>query len=284
MNIIAKKQYGVIGDPISHTQSPAIHKFFAAQLKQDINYKAFHITQHELKNFIHEFQDKGGEGLNITLPHKTAVMEYVDEINPRAERAGAINTLIFNKNKIIGDNTDGIGLINDLEKNFHQKIKNKNVLILGAGGASHGIISPLLERSPSSLTVANRNSSKAINLVSQFQQHPLLNGIGINELDATQTFDIIINATSIGITSKTIDFPSFIISKHSVCYDLSYQMDPTPFMKWCMENNAQCAIQGWGMLIEQASESYYLWRQIKPDTSSLLQQLNINASSQVLQR
>jgi len=284
MNIIAKKQYGVIGDPISHTQSPAIHKFFAVQLKQEINYKAFHTTQNEIKNFIHEFQDKGGEGLNITLPHKTAVMEYVDEINPRAERAGAINTLIFNKNKIIGDNTDGIGLINDLEKNFHQKIKNKNVLILGAGGASHGIISPLLERSPSSLTVANRNSSRAIKLVSQFQQHPLLNGIGINELDATQTLDIIINATSIGITSKTIDFPSFIISKHSVCYDLSYQMDPTPFMKWCMENNAQCAIQGWGMLIEQASESYYLWRKIKPDTSSLLQQLGINASSQVLRR
>ena len=284
MNIIAKEQYGVIGDPVSHSQSPAIHNLFASQLNQTINYKTFHVIQDELKQFIAEYKNKGGKGLNVTLPHKTAVMEYADEVSSRAAQAGAVNTLLFDENKIIGDNTDGIGLISDLENNFHQNIKNKHILIIGAGGASRGIISPLMEKKPSSLTIANRTSSRANQLVSRFQQYLNIDACGIDALDPNNSYDIIINATSAGITSTSIDFPCFIINENSVCYDLSYHLKPTPFMKWSMDNNAYCAIQGWGMLIEQAAESYSLWRHIKPDTSSILKQLKINASSQVLRR
>ena len=284
MNIIAKEQYGVLGDPISHSQSPAIHNLFASQLHQTINYKAFHVIQDELKKFIAEYKKRGGKGLNVTLPHKTAVMEYIDEISPRAAKAGAVNTLIFDENKIIGDNTDGIGLINDLENNFHHNIKNKNILIIGAGGASRGIISPLMEKEPSSLTITNRTASKANRLVSRFQQYLNIDACGIDALKPNQPYDIIINATSAAITSTSIDFPCFIIAKNTICYDLSYESSPTQFMLWAMKNGAECAIQGWGMLIEQAAESYLIWKKIRPDTSAILKQLNINASSQVLRR
>ncbi len=282
--LTSTEQYGVIGDPISHSQSPRIHKFFAKQLGQNINYKAYHVTADKLESFIIEFQNKGGKGLNITLPHKTSVLNCTDEISSRAMEAGAINTLIINDKKIIGDNTDGIGLINDLEINFNQPLENKRVLVLGAGGAALGILNPLLKRKPNLILVANRSASKTKIITSKFKLNSTLDACGINDLESNQTFDIIINATSIGVTKQSINFPSFIISEDTICYDLSYSYEPTLFMQWSMENKAKLAIQGWGMLIEQAAASYFLWRNKKPNTSTLLEQLNISASSQVLRR
>ena len=282
--LTSTEQYGVIGDPISHSQSPSIHKFFAKQLGQNINYKAYHVTADKLESFIIEFQNKGGKGLNITLPHKTSVLNCTDEISSRAMEAGAINTLIINDKKIIGDNTDGIGLINDLEINFNQPLENKRVLVLGAGGATLGILNPLLKRKPNLILVANRSASKTKIITSKFKLNSTLDACGINDLESNQTFDIIINATSIGVTKQSINFPSFIISEDTICYDLSYSYEPTLFMQWSMENKAKLAIQGWGMLIEQAAASYFLWRNKKPNTSTLLEQLNISASSQVLRR
>ena len=282
--LTSTEQYGVIGDPISHSQSPSIHKFFAKQLGQNINYKAYHVTADKLESFIIEFQNKGGKGLNITLPHKTSVLNCTDEISSRAMEAGAINTLIINDKKIIGDNTDGIGLINDLEINFNQPLENKRVLVLGAGGAALGILNPLLKRKPKLILVANRSVSKTKIITSKFKLNSTLDACGINDLESNQTFDIIINATSIGVTKQSINFPSFIISEDTICYDLSYSYEPTLFMHWSMENKAKLAIQGWGMLIEQAAASYFLWRNRKPNTSTLLEQLNISASSQVLRR
>ena len=282
--LTSKEQYGVIGDPISHSQSPSIHKFFAKQLGQNINYKAYHVTADKLESFIIEFQNKGGKGLNVTLPHKTSVLNCTDEISSRAMEAGAINTLIINDKKIIGDNTDGIGLINDLEINFNQPLENKRVLILGAGGAALGILNPLLKRKPKLILVANRSASKTKIITSKFKLNSTLDACGINDLESNQMFDIIINATSIGVTKQSINFPSFIISEDTICYDLSYSYEPTLFMHWSMENKAKLAIQGWGMLIEQAAASYFLWRNRKPNTSTLLEQLNISASSQVLRR
>ena len=282
--LTSKEQYGVIGDPISHSQSPSIHKFFAKQLGQNINYKAYHVPADKLESFIIEFQNKGGKGLNITLPHKTSVLNCTDEISSRAMEAGAINTLIINDKKIIGDNTDGIGLINDLEINFNQPLENKRVLILGAGGAALGILNPLLKRKPKLILVANRSASKTKIITSKFKLNSTLDACGINDLESNQMFDIIINATSIGVTKQSINFPSFIISEDTICYDLSYSYEPTLFMHWSMENKAKLAIQGWGMLIEQAAASYFLWRNKKPNTSTLLEQLNISASSQVLRR
>ena len=282
--LTSTEQYGVIGDPISHSQSPSIHKFFAKQLGQNINYKAYHVTADKLESFIIEFQNKGGKGLNITLPHKTSVLNCTDEISSRAMEAGAINTLIINDKKIIGDNTDGIGLINDLEINFNQPLENKRVLVLGAGGATLGILNPLLKRKPKLILVANRSASKTKIITSKFKLNSTLDACGINDLESNQMFDIIINATSIGVTKQSINFPSFIISEDTICYDLSYSYEPTLFMHWSMENKAKLAIQGWGMLIEQAAASYFLWRNRKPNTSTLLEQLNISASSQVLRR
>ena len=282
--LTSTEQYGVIGDPISHSQSPSIHKFFANQLGQNINYKAYHVPADKLESFIIEFQNKGGKGLNVTLPHKTSVLNCTDEISSRAMEAGAINTLIINDKKIIGDNTDGIGLINDLEINFNQPLENKRVLILGAGGAALGILNPLLKRKPKLILVANRSASKTKIITSKFKLNSTLDACGINDLESNQTFDIIINATSIGVTKQSINFPSFIISEDTICYDLSYSYEPTLFMHWSMENKAKLAIQGWGMLIEQAAASYFLWRNRKPNTSTLLEQLNISASSQVLRR
>ena len=282
--LTSTEQYGVIGDPISHSQSPSIHKFFAKQLGQNINYKAYHVTADKLESFIIEFQNKGGKGLNITLPHKTSVLNCTDEISSRAMEAGAINTLIINDKKIIGDNTDGIGLINDLEINFNQPLENKRVLVLGAGGAALGILNPLLKRKPKLILVANRSASKTKIITSKFKLNSTLDACGINDLESNQTFDIIINATSIGVTKQSINFPSFIISEDTICYDLSYSYEPTLFMQWSMENKAKLAIQGWGMLIEQAAASYFLWRNKKPNSSTLLEQLNISASSQVLRR
>ena len=282
--LTSKEQYGVIGDPISHSQSPSIHKFFAKQLGQNINYKAYHVPADKLESFIIEFQNKGGKGLNVTLPHKTSVLNCTDEISSRAMEAGAINTLIINDKKIIGDNTDGIGLINDLEINFNQPLENKRVLVLGAGGAALGILNPLLKRKPKLILVANRSASKTKIITSKFKLNSTLDACGINDLESNQTFDIIINATSIGVTKQSINFPSFIISEDTICYDLSYSYEPTLFMRWSMENKAKLAIQGWGMLIEQAAASYFLWRNKKPNTSTLLEQLNISASSQVLRR
>ena len=282
--LTSTEQYGVIGDPISHSQSPSIHKFFAKQLGQNINYKAYHVPADKLESFIIEFQNKGGKGLNVTLPHKTSVLNCTDEISSRAMEAGAINTLIINDKKIIGDNTDGIGLINDLEINFNQPLENKRVLVLGAGGAALGILNPLLKRKPKLILVANRSASKTKIITSKFKLNSTLDACGINDLESNQTFDIIINATSIGVTKQSINFPSFIISEDTICYDLSYSYEPTLFMQWSMENKAKLAIQGWGMLIEQAAASYFLWRNKKPNTSTLLEQLNISASSQVLRR
>jgi shikimate dehydrogenase len=282
--LTSTEQYGVIGDPISHSQSPSIHKFFAKQLGQNINYKAYHVPADKLESFIIEFQNKGGKGLNVTLPHKTSVLNCTDEISSRAMEAGAINTLIINDKKIIGDNTDGIGLINDLEINFNQPLENKRVLVLGAGGAALGILNPLLKRKPKLILVANRSVSKTKIITSKFKLNSTLDACGINDLESNQMFDIIINATSIGVTKQSINFPSFIISEDTICYDLSYSYEPTLFMHWSMENKAKLAIQGWGMLIEQAAASYFLWRNRKPNTSTLLEQLNISASSQVLRR
>ena len=263
--LTSTEQYGVIGDPISHSQSPSIHKFFAKQLGQNINYKAYHVTADKLESFIIEFQNKGGKGLNITLPHKTSVLNCTDEISSRAMEAGAINTLIINDKKIIGDNTDGIGLINDLEINFNQPLENKRVLVLGAGGAALGILNPLLKRKPKLILVANRSASKTKIITSKFKLNSTLDACGINDLESNQTFDIIINATSIGVTKQSINFPSFIISEDTICYDLSYSYEPTLFMQWSMENKAKLAIQGWGMLIEQAAASYFLRRNKKPN-------------------
>ena len=284
MNNKLKEKYGVIGDPISHSWSPGIHKLFAQQFNEKIDYNKYHIKADNLKQFIIDFHSSGGRGLNITLPHKMSAMNSVSVLSPNAIQAKAINTIYFNGNEIIGDNTDGIGLIADLCNNFQVEIKNKKILILGAGGAVRGIIGSLIKENPSHIEIANRTISHAEKISKDFSNEASIKTCTIEELNEKGNFDLIINAISFDTNNKDIALSKNIISKSSICYDLSYNSSPTQFMLWAMKNGANFAIQGWGMLIEQAAESYLIWKKIRPDTSAILKQLNVTSSSQILRR
>jgi shikimate dehydrogenase len=284
MNNKLKEKYGVIGDPISHSRSPEIHKLFAQQFNEKIDYNKYHIKADNLKQFIIDFHSSGGRGLNITLPHKMSAMNSVSVLSPNAIQAKAINTIYFNGNEIIGDNTDGIGLIADLRNNFQVEIKNKKILILGAGGAVRGIIGSLIKENPSHIEIANRTISHAEKISKDFSNEASIKICTIEELNEKGNFDLIINAISFDTNNKDIALSKNIISKSSICYDLSYNSSPTQFMLWAMKNGANFAIQGWGMLIEQAAESYLIWKKIRPDTSAILKQINVTSSSQILRR
>jgi shikimate dehydrogenase len=284
MNNKLKEKYGVIGDPISHSRSPEIHKLFAQQFNEKIDYNKYHIKADNLKQFIIDFHSSGGRGLNITLPHKMSAMNSVNVLSPNAIQAKAINTIYFNGNEIIGDNTDGIGLIADLRNNFQVEIKNKKILILGAGGAVRGIIGSLIKENPSHIEIANRTISHAEKISKDFSNEASIKTCAIEELNEKGNFDLIINAISFDTNNKDIALSKNIISKSSICYDLSYNSSPTQFMLWAMKNGANFAIQGWGMLIEQAAESYLIWKKIRPDTSAILKQINVTSSSQILRR
>jgi shikimate dehydrogenase len=284
MNNKLKEKYGVIGDPISHSRSPEIHKLFAQQFNEKIDYNKYHIKTDNLKQFIIDFHSSGGRGLNITLPHKISAMNSVSVLSPNAIQAKAINTIYFNGNEIIGDNTDGIGLIADLRNNFQVEIKNKKILILGAGGAVRGIIGSLIKENPSHIEIANRTISHAEEISKDFSNEASIKTCTIEELNEKGNFDLIINAISFDTNNKDIALSKNIISKSSICYDLSYNSSPTQFMLWAMKNGANFAIQGWGMLIEQAAESYLIWKKIRPDTSAILKQINVTSSSQILRR
>ena len=277
-------KYGVIGDPISHSRSPEIHKLFSMQSNEKIEYEKYHVKTENLERFITEFHRNDGKGLNITLPHKVTAMSFVDEVSKNALNANAINTIIFKDGKLIGDNTDGIGLVNDLEKNFNIDIESQKILILGAGGAVRGILGPLNKKNPSHIEVSNRTLENAKNLASDFSSYMPINVCELDDLKKKGSYDLVINAISFDMNHSEINLPKNVISDSTICYDLSYDSLPTKFMEWSMEYGAKKAIQGWGMLVEQAAESYYLWKNIRPDTSSILEQLEITASSQVLQR
>ena len=284
MNNNLKEKYGVIGDPISHSRSPEIHRLFAQQFDEKIDYSKYHIKTDNLKQFIIDFHTSGGRGLNITLPHKMSAMNSVSVLSQNAIQAKAINTIYFNGNEIVGDNTDGIGLIADLCNNFQVEIKNKKILILGAGGAVRGIIGSLIKENPSHIEIANRTISHAEKISEDFSYKTPIKICTLEELNKKGNFDLIINAISFDTHNKDVALAKSIISKSSVCYDLSYNSSPTQFMLWAMKNGADSAIQGWGMLIEQAAESYRIWKKIRPDTSAILKQLNVTSSSQILRR
>ena len=254
------------------------------QSNEKIEYEKYHVKTENLERFITEFHRNDGKGLNITLPHKVTAMSFVDEVSKNALNANAINTIIFKDDKLIGDNTDGIGLVNDLEKNFNIDIENQKILMLGAGGAVRGILGPLNKKNPSHIEVSNRTLENAKNLASDFSSYMPINVCELDDLKKKGSYDLIINAISFDMNHSEIKLPKNVISDSTICYDLSYDSLPTKFMEWSMECGAEKAIQGWGMLVEQAAESYYLWKKVRPDTSSILEQLEITSSSQVLQR
>ena len=270
-------RYGVMGYPISHSRSPVIHRLFALQTNQSMQYELLQVSPEKLETAIRQFQRTGGKGLNITVPHKSEVAKLVDQSSERARTAGAVNTLSFIGSEIHGDNTDGVGLLRDLEINLGVPVEGANILILGAGGATRGIVGPLLEMQPASLRIANRSLDKAQSLAEHFSASGPVTACRFNMVPVSKPYDLIINATSAGLKGEAPPFPAAAVSGNTFCYDLSYGLKPTPFCVWAREAGAERSVMGWGMLVEQAAESFKIWRGVRPDTAPILKQMTITA-------
>ena len=266
-------RYGVIGHPIAHSKSPVIHGQFAEQTEQDIEYGAYDIRPENLPTELDRLVDEGLKGLNVTVPHKSTVTDLLDELTDRAKLAGAVNTISIDEDGARrGDNTDGVGLVKDLRDNLYIDLEDQRILILGAGGATRGIVPALLEASPKRILIANRTVDKARALAEEFESLGRISACEFDELGG-QSFNLIINATSAGLDGNVPPFPGSIVTPEVICYDLSYAMKDTPFVDWAREHGAEHVHQGWGMLIEQAAESFYIWRDIRPDTAPIREHL-----------
>jgi shikimate dehydrogenase len=235
------------------------------------------VAPDKLEAAVRQFQRAGGKGLNVTVPHKSEVVKLCDQLSERAATAGAVNTLTFREGESRGENTDGIGLLRDLEVNHSFAIENANILILGAGGATRGIVGPLLEMQPASLLIANRTLDKAETLALHFGRFGSVSACRFNMVPAAGRYDLVINATSAGVRGEAPPYPAAAVSRETFCYDLSYGLSPTPFSVWAREQGAQRSVMGWGMLVEQAAESFFIWRGVRPDTAPVLRQMKITA-------
>jgi len=264
-------RYVVIGHPISHSKSPQIHKMFAAQTSQDLTYEAQDIAPESLDNDVRTFFSDGGRGMNITLPHKEQIPALVDAQSERAALAGAINTIAVQEDGgLFGDNTDGEGLVTDMVNNLNADLEDARILILGAGGATRGIIPDLLATNPQLLTIANRTVSKAKALEKHFAHLGNIFGAGYDEL-GKQPYDIVIHATSAGLAGDLPPLPDGIIGAFTFCYDLSYADQDTPFVAWVKELGCTEAHDGLGMLVEQAAAAFNLWRGVRPETAPVIE-------------
>ena len=270
-------RYGVMGYPVAHSRSPVIHHLFAQQTGQEMRYELLRVTPEKLEEAVRQFQRTGGKGLNITVPHKRAVFRLVDHLSERASTAGAVNTLTFRNNEIYGDNTDGIGLLRDLVVNLGLNLEGASILILGAGGATRGIVGPLLEMQPGRVCIANRTLSRAQDLVERFGGRGPVTACSFEDVPVAEPYDLVINATSAIHGDEIPPYPAAAVSAKTVCYDLSYSLHPTPFCAWALEHGAAQAVMGWGMLVEQAAESFHIWRGVRPNTKPVLKQISISA-------
>jgi len=270
-------RYGVMGYPVSHSRSPVIHRLFALQTGQDLQYELLQVSPEKLEAAVRQFQRTGGKGLNVTVPHKSEVTRLVDQLSERASTAGAVNTLSFSNGEVFGDNTDGFGLLRDLTVNHGLDLRGSNILILGAGGATRGIIGPLLELQPASLRIANRSLAKAQALAEHFSRSGPVTACRFNVVPVSEPYDLIINATSAGLHGDAPPYPAAAVSARTVCYDLSYGLKPTPFSVWAREQGAGKSVMGWGMLVEQAAESFRIWRGVRPTTTDVLKHMKISA-------
>lgn len=267
-------QYAVFGSPIKHSKSPTIHRIFAEQTGQELVYTAQEVTADRFESAVTEFFRLGGKGLNCTLPLKELAWQFADRKTERAESAKAVNTLALQRDgSILGDNTDGMGLVTDLVVNHKFTLNGKKLLILGAGGASRGILSPLFEQQPACIVIANRTASKAVNLAGEFASRGDVNGCGFDEL-AGLSFDAILNATSASLSNDLPPLPEGLLASNGVCYDLAYGSEPTAFVRWGISHGAVSSLDGLGMLVEQAAEAFFIWRGVRPDTAPVIKLLN----------
>jgi len=262
--------YAVIGNPIEHSKSPQIHAAFAAQTGQDLTYDRLLGDIEDFEGEVKDFFASGGRGLNVTVPFKERAFRLVDELSPRAESAEAVNTITAQGDECLrGDNTDGVGLVTDLGCNHLFGLQDARILLVGAGGAARGVVRPLLESRPDKLVIANRTAKKALALAAKMAQYGHVTGCGFDEL-VGRPFDLIINATAAGLAGEVPELPDNCLAPGGWTYDMMYGNYPTAFVQWGQTRGAGKALDGLGMLVEQAAESFNLWRGVRPDTQSVI--------------
>ena len=271
---VINDRYAVVGNPVAHSLSPQIHVSFAEQMQQQMSYEAIELAIDKFPLEILELQQQGLKGANVTVPFKQQAWKICSHRSPRAEQAGAVNTLSFMDNgNICGDNTDGTGLTRDLQDNHQVLIPNRKILILGAGGAVRGVLAPLLALEPDSILIANRTLKKAEILAAEISAIGTIYTCGYDDLGADK-FDLIINATAAGLSNQVPPLSEKVIGSSTICYDMMYQLDsPTAFVAWARDRGAARAIDGLGMLVEQAAESFYIWRGVRVDTTEVINNL-----------
>jgi shikimate dehydrogenase len=251
---------------------------FARQTGQDMVYRLYETPPDRFRNDVLQFFSGGGRGINVTLPHKRAAADLVNELTPRAQLADAVNTVVRRDERLVGDNTDGTGLLADLTSNLGLAWNAPRILVLGAGGAARGVLEPLLSLQPRLLVIANRTAERAVALAAEFEELGPVSGCAFAKLEHHR-FDLIINATSASLRGDVPLIPIGVVDAMTVCYDMAYGVGDTPFVAWAKRLGAGRAEQGWGMLVEQAAEAFELWRGVRPDTAPVLEALRQRAAT-----
>ncbi|MBJ6609430.1 MAG: shikimate dehydrogenase [Candidatus Thiothrix moscowensis] len=265
-------RYAVFGNPIAHSKSPRIHNLFAQQTGESVEYSALLSEPEEFAQDVMMFLVTGGKGCNVTVPFKQEAWELADELSAYAARAKAVNTLAFRDDgTMYGANTDGIGIVRDLQQNHSIALQGQRILLLGAGGAVRGVLQPLLETQPASLFIANRTAAKATELAQDFTEFARVAGGGFDEISGQ--FDLIINGTAASLQGDLPPLPAGCLAEGGSSYDMMYAAKPTAFVQWGRAQGAAKALDGLGMLVEQAAEAFFIWRGVRPDTASVLAQL-----------
>ena len=271
-------RYAVIGNPIEHSKSPDIHSAFALQTGQDMDYSKVFAPLDGFARTLEIMRENGFKGANVTVPFKLEAFHLVNQLTERAHDAGAVNTLVFNSDGIYGDNTDGVGLVRDIQQNLDIPIQGKKVLLIGAGGAAEGVLHPILEQHPQLLVITNRTLDKALTMVKKVEEQGDFRFVSVHayafhDLQG-HSFDIIVNATSTGLSDADLPLPPEIFADGSLAYDMMYGRE-TPFMAFARQHGARHVADGLGMLVEQAAEAFFIWRQIHPETGPVIAQLRL---------
>jgi shikimate dehydrogenase len=267
-DVVAMARYGVVGNPVAHSKSPEIHQLFARQTQQPISYERLEAPIDGFEEFALGLRDTGYLGLNVTIPFKIDAAKLADDLTPRARLASAVNTLKFDGDNIVGDNTDGIGFVRDISGRLKFKVEGSAILILGAGGGVRGLIGSLLDARPKWIAVANRTFGRAQELADEFG----VEAIHFDEVP-TEHFDLVINGTSSSLSQEAPPIDPETFDDCALAYDLVYARQPTPFMELAKRGGAHSVDDGLGMLIEQAAESFYVWRNVRPDTAPVYKEL-----------